>query len=650
MRRAGLLLLLAACGEARPSSPTVKLVQDLGLLVQGEPLDDDDAERWAEQLDAGQLSPEVLVDHLLASPLVGDRVAEQIVLGGATGDAKRAVPGYAALRQYEDARGRKVYTLREHCPVEEEQSVTPWWNPGGKVWICQDSLREDVRGDGQGRSCGASTLDPDQTDVCGCGPWLMYCTGDDEAHDELERDSEQEVDDTIAWVVNQDIPLDELFLMNETVRGRNAELLYRRAAVAAGADPKILDLRDFPKKPTLEPREELYPGQHAGILTAPAMVYSSDALRGTMRNYYDALWCTGQASSGVTTEAVLGLDVVDLRAGDGWRQLAAMPICTDCHARLDYGMQFFHGYPSSTYGIDFRPQDALPGEGPLYGHNIDDPLGVDDLSPQGFGRLLLDAPEFSACMSRRVTDHVFAGSSTAEDYEAIHDAFEETRSLKPALRVALLRYMARALGEGQDSDAPSEEAAPARAVAELEPRDGALAPSPRLQTLVDDNCASCHDGAEVSELGDPLISRDLALRMLEQVAFDEMPRTAEGMDAATRRAFVDELVDMLWTSPDQRDIAREFFGGGMRAYATHDVRPALAAVASRAGEPGDRPTLRAADASAPRKDQRYSPGFVAMTALVALRECREAGVAEDELQACVERASDPAALTLGTGP
>lgn len=650
MRALTLALALAACDPPEPPtaralpSPELSLVQDLSMLARAEPMDEDDAARRAEALRRGEIEPELLVDHLLASELVGTRVAMGVLLGGGLTPKDRApVPSGHVLSSFE-APGGPIYTLRDRCAPDEAVEVSPWWAPDDTVRVCPDALRADVRGDAEGRTCGASTLSPDQVDLCGCGPRLMYCTRDREHYQEVKDSVQDEVSDTLAWIVNQDIPLDELFMMNETVRDRNAEMIYRRARIAAGEAETLADLEGWTDKPRLAPRPEMTPGQHAGVLTAPAMIYTSDALRGVMRDYYGVLWCSPQASSRVTTAAVLGLDVVDLREGAGWKQLAGMPICTDCHARLDYGMQFFSGYPSSTQGIDFRPWEAATGEGPLYTAGIHDPRGEDDLSPQGFARLALDQPEFAECMARKITDYVFSDSATGEDLDAVLDAFEQTRSFRPTLRVAMLRFAERSL-----SDAPS---APTVATAVARPTGGAPGPevalSEPLRAAVDDQCAHCHDGGDAEDLTPETLPRDTAQRMLEQVAWGSMPKTPQGMDEPDRAAFIAEMAALLWPDPAEARVATDFFIGGLRAHPVHDFRPALAAVAARAGTDA-RPYLRAVENSADRPSQRYSPGFAASTAVVALKQCRKEHDEGPALRACVEKATAPEALVAGGG-
>ena len=55
----------------------------------------------------------------------------------------------------------------------------------------------------------------------------------------------------------------------------------------------------------------------------------------------DVLWCVEADSVGATPETLLSIVGTDFQVrSEGWKDLAARPICTNCHARLDYGFQF----------------------------------------------------------------------------------------------------------------------------------------------------------------------------------------------------------------------------------------------------------------------------------------------------------------------
>src|SRR5205814_291138 len=105
-------------------------------------------------------------------------------------------------------------------------------------------------------------------------------------------------------------------------------------------------------------------------------------------------WCSELLAKNATAEQVLSLGVTNLRQGDGWKKLAHMPLCTDCHARLDYGWQFFTGTPDITFGQLSYVPSLHPESGPLYVRDADDSRGEGPLTPLGFAKLATQQPEF----------------------------------------------------------------------------------------------------------------------------------------------------------------------------------------------------------------------------------------------------------------
>jgi hypothetical protein len=473
----------------------------------------------------------------------------------------------------------------------------------------------------------------------------MWCTRDVDHWNRVKADVQREVTDTVAWVVNTDRPIEDLFTMNETVRNDNAEAVYRRARVLAGeAADKAYDRSDFPKGDGPQPRHEQVPGQHSGILTAPSMIFGSDALRGVMRNYFDYLWCTSQSSSRVTTEAVLGLDVVDLRVGDGWKQLATMDVCTDCHARLDYGMQFFHGWPSSTQGVDFRLKDALSGKGNFYSNNIKDLRGEGELNPRGFAQLAVAQPEFGDCLSRRVAEHVFNGAPRPDDVAAVKRTFAEKHTLKSMLRTALIRATTATL-QGRP---PEPQVAPSSADVVAAARDATSITVPAsLRRRLENECLDCHDTGDAFDFTTAELPRQTLAHMMEQVGFGLMPKTAEGLPAAERRALVTELATLLFEDVAERQVAIDWFGTAFRPHAVHRFRSSMDSVASRAGEKAASLNIRAVETAVEQAHMVYSPTMAVSSGLTALKTCRGALKTDAEVQACVENASAPEAVVAG---
>jgi hypothetical protein len=646
-------VLVAGCSRSSSPAPvaaprilgaTEKLVVDLNLFVGQRAAGDEEVSKLAAALTDGSMTVEAHVDALLKRPLDGG-FAKDLLLGGSQGIKDlHPIPKSMVLKTKKSG-DDDLYFLRKECAAKEAVEVKAWW--GASVKVCPDAYRPEVRGDAIGRTCGASFLNPSLSDVCGCGPALMWCTKDTAHWEKVKSDVQREVTDTVSWVVNNNEPIEKIFTMNETVRGENAEAVYRRARALAGEPiEKIFDRADFPRDggKTPIPRTNQVPGQHAGILTAPSMIYGSDALRGVMRNYFDYLWCATNSASRVTTEAVLGLDVVDLRVGDGWKQLASMNICTDCHARLDYGMQFFHGWPSSTMGIDFRPADALKGAGKFYANHIRDPRGEGELSPQGFAKLAVAQPEFGDCLSRRVTDHVFNGSARPDDVAAVVKAFAAEHTLKAMLRTAMVRY-ATAVLRGRP---PEPAAAPSSddVVSSTSTAETVMLPT-SLRRRLDNHCMECHDKGEDFDFSGPSLPRETALHMLEQVGFGVMPKTAEGLSSAERAAFIADLSGVLFADEAERKVAVAWFTSAFRPHAVHRFRSTLDTVAQRAGSPRSTSPLRGVETAVDQANMVFSPTIAVAAGVTALKECRAKHKEPMALEACVNSASAPEGVVVG---
>lgn len=622
--------------RTEPVTPTDKKIDDLAILATGKPPSASEHAHARTELAEGRLTIEGYIDHLLMQPALG-RVARHVILGPVDVKKRHPVAVHSVLRQAGSGNDT-IYYLRRPCDAADSVSVRPWWAPDETVQICPDAYRPDVNGDSKGRTCGASPLAPGVNRTCGCGPYLMHCTASTEHHRSVLDSLRAEIDDTVAYLVNNDRRLDELFTGNATVHNRDVELVYRRARVLAGETVELLEMKRVSDKPRLTTRFEQHPGQHAGILTAPALVYSSDALRGVMRNFYDYLWCSGQSSSRVTTQAVLALGKVDLREGDGWRDLAKMPICTDCHARLDYGMQFFWGYPSSTEGIDFRPDRVRSGLGKLFGNHIDDYRGEEQLTPAGFAKLALAQEDFTRCMSRKIVDHVWSGHASESDVDAVMQTFVDTRRFRAAMRTALLRFAASA----DSAPATAEPAAPPPKALEGDP-SAPIEVSTAFREEMDLQCNACHNAGESIALTGRTFERDVAAKMLEALAFGTMPKD-QTLDAPVRARLIEELVFLLWHDEEARAQAREFFMSGMLAHPVHRMHAMFSAIEERVNAE-ELKKLRHVEVAVRQPFNRLSPGFAMATGMTALAACKEASA--DDLAQCVTDLSDPATYVIG---
>jgi hypothetical protein len=600
---------------AAPRRAEEKLVDDLAMLAVGATLPPAQRRAVEERLAAGQITIEGFVTELLADPRFAREVAPEIVFN------KKAVDP-AEEDAWEPLKATRakppVYYLRKPCPPAEAVPVHPWWAMDTEVLVCPDSYQPShLRQPETGWYCGGSNLEASRSPFCGCGPNLMLCTRDEAQFREVERGLLRELTQTVAHVVEHDMPLASLFTMNETVRNGYSELFYQRWQVAQGLREGVTDVRAWPGEGKLVPRPEAAPGQHAGLLTAPHVLLYGDTPRARMRNAFSDLWCVAPSSVDVTAETVLGLGVTDLRAGDGWKKLAVMPVCTDCHARLDHGMQFFSGYPSSFVGVMYEGRRSEAGaHGALYGFGAGDLRAEGPLSPRGFADLAVKQPEFARCMVRDVTDHVWNGDATPDDRRALLQAFEREGTLRALMREALLRFARRA---------PQAAAAPAAA---------------SLRALVGAHCQTCHEGGPRAFPKEGAWSRELLQKMLRLVAFGDMPKAPEEIGEAERRGLVRALVAALWDDDAARREAARYFEGGMRGLRAHRGSAILGLIERRApGRDGDAASWTFSDAD--RHDAvEARPSFMATFALAALRTCKAAGHTGRALDACLARALD----------
>ena len=653
------LLCLAACKKSAGGDAGVrvvpdvsaKLAADLQLFATGNPMSLDEATSKGASLKKGAAELESYVDSLLEEKM-GGRMAKDLIVSATTPVKDRhPLPIGNVLKTKKDD-GSTIYYLRDSCTASEAVKVVPWWDDDGKeVLVCPSAYRPEVKGDTAGRTCGASMLDPRDSSVCGCGPMLVYCMKNQDQRSRYKSLIVQEVSDTAGYVVDGNLPIEQLFTMNESVNNEATEYLYRRARVVSGEDPKTLfPIRDY-DKPKLRPRHDQVPGQQAGVLSAPMMMYASDALRGVMRNYYEYLWCTGTARSNVETEAVLALKKVDLRVGDGWKELASMNICTDCHARLDYGMQFFWGYPSSTMGTDFNVKNARVGKGPLYGDNIKDERGQADQTPRGFAELATAQPEFGACMTRKIVDHVYNGTATYDDFEAIRETFSATHRVKPTLKAAMLRYAQRELTSPTPSTPRPKAVADAEVAVHAAAAAGVVgAPitvTPALKKLIGKHCRECHDTDDDYPLvGDTLTEKDIAW-ILDRVAFGAMPKDVQGLPDETRRRFVDETTAILFADAKDRADATAYYAEMMRANPVHRFFSAMRNVNAAAGSGGDKEYRPSGTESAVTQALlSWSPGLGVAQGVTAMKACKDE-TDPVKREACVERATDPNVVMSG---
>jgi hypothetical protein len=680
--------------QARPAgAPQARsLVAALGSLTGGalSPAEIDD---WTRRVGADVDQLDELIDELLDRPELGRELLPTLLFGTYLHVRNYYVQPTGFIMQQTsepDQSGRFVYYIRKPCRSSEAKAVRPWWDPNSEVLVCPDAYRpERWRIDPEARgyhsrsflSCDSQVGSPENevSSQCGCGPALIRCVRDDSHYLELHRSLKREVERTVEYIVSRDLPIEELFTGNATFRDRNVELYYRRQKIGSletgDVAPALEGLDGWPKDGKWARREEVAPGQHAGLLTAPQLLHWNPDRRQRQRAIFEMMWCEGRNSFGATTRQVLELNRGSANLAfvhDSWRRLAQTPICTDCHARLDYGFQFFHGYPDSRASLHYVPSLAHRGEGPFYGKDISDRRGQAPLTPRGFAEMAVEQPEFARCMTRHLVGHVLGPDAPAADHAAVRADLEKRHSVKSALRVALRRFVDR---WDAAPPPPTPQSAPPRRVAGSEAR--AIGVSPALRAQLDRFCTDCHNQVRFVDssvsVGRPFdltgaaLPRELMVRMTDHVAYGKMPKQPVEMTQPERDALVASLIDHLWADPAARAEATEYYVRQDRGLPVEPIDSAFRMIQRSTGAAsGDDSTGQtgAADEAAVQTpswgllerglwiDQAsYTPGFATAIGLEALRACstgdirhrRGAGATER----CLQEATNPETLVRG---
>lgn len=620
--------------EGRAEAPmTSSWLARLALVATQRAPGADELARTAREVEADPAALALYIDRLL-----GDRRFSRAVAPSLFGVAGALHTAGYVLQESRTADGAPLYYLREPCAPERAELVQPWWAATTMVRVCPDSHRPDyLSRPGTEWQCGSAKLGLEVARDCGCGPHLARCFRDPAHRDAIRVSLRAENARTIAWILEHDLPVEALFTSNASFRDHNAELVYTNWRVLDGEAVAYPDPADWPDGGKWAPRAERRPGMHAGILTTPATLLSADATRALLRQLYELLWCKAPTSSHVDAETIWSLGVTDLRDGAGWQRLAAMPVCTSCHARLDHGVQFFTGFPGKLRADHYTAALQRAGMGPLYGDDIADPRGVAERTPQGFARAVTAQGEFAACMVERVGRHVFGGAPPPEAEQAMREAFARSHHIRDLVRVALLRAAALWRQPARQPAAPPWPpgiAAPADA-------HGDVALPVALRGELERWCAECHDDGPNAFTGRAALPRPVLQRMLQAVAYGDMPRDAGALSSERRRALVGALIATVFADEPSRAIAGERFDAALRRRSAVSEAARRAAVHAQAGVPA---------AAWPRLDVAYgpaspiagpagsslSPAMAVDLATAALADCAWLGVADRD--ACLDRA------------
>jgi ketosteroid isomerase-like protein len=654
-----------------PAAPTVApppiasraLLGELAVLATGEAATDEKLDAWREGLAMHTTSTDAIIDELLHDPRFLRRITRVFLwdrtLYEGIGRFVR-LPGWILKKTDGDD---PIYYLRKPCTAAVAQLVRPWWAMTTTVKVCPDSHRPTVTMMDANRYCTASAAAPNISSTCGCGPNLMRCAPSKPMSRDFKRQFVAEIEDTVADIVDRDLPLKTVYLTNETVRQPLVELQYQSWRVERRELATLPDvLATWPAQGQRAPRYEDMPGDHAGILTAVGAMWQSGGLRPWMRTVQQSMWCAAIDNSHVDSLALFEAAVggnANLRGGDGWKRLANHPVCSSCHARMDYGWQFFLGYPDFPIATHYVPPkgrtaaklhavgsasandvpDARLQIGKLYMDNIDDLRAERPQLPLEYAKWAVEQPEFAACQARRVTEHVFGPDATPADREAIAQVYASTERFRPMMREALRRYVQRQLSNVSESAPAAPQFVPAAPASVGAAAAAQITLLPETLALLERHCLDCHG----SDVADPTknfevqtLSRERLIEVLSYVSDRRMPKTTAGLDPAERRRFLTVLISNLWSSDVDRLAALEFFDNRMLATTVERPEAVLSTVYQRAGAVPS-PPAQMLEVSITSPQLELTPGLAARVAVEALRGCKAAGARD--LAACVERAS-----------
>ncbi len=660
LRWSSVLLVLApvaVLGERSPAPPPrdpgAELAHDLSMLATGAPATA--ADRAA--LAAAGHAPAAYaryIDELVRRPGVA-AVAPSVLR--IHGSPARTGLAQTVLRQHQ-AGADVVYYVHAPCDPKQAEAVRPWWDLDRKVLVCPEAHRPEVFRAPDGNYCsGVYAAAHQPGSPCGCGPNLIRCVRSEQEKADFARAIVAEASGTVAWVVGQDLPLEALFSSPESHRPPLAELLYQRWKVENRDVPSLEalpDWRRWPKEGAWAVRPASRPGQHAGIFTNHFTPQSADSQRLKLSGFFDMLWCEDPDSLRVQTAAVLEVAEQvggNLRSKVGWEELAARPVCTSCHARVDHGVQFFssiHWYYQAMHYVAEAQQD-IPGA--LYLRDIDDERGRAPRNPQGFIRLALAQPEFARCMSRDFLEHAFGGAGEPELRgldDTLRGIVERKGTYRDLLKATLEHYKERALRSSRATiSSPSSPSSPSPPSSPAAPPD-ARASAAAIADLVDDRCGSCHDAGDGEPPGAILAhgaawcaraGRDcarLGVEILSAVAFDRMPKERP-LAAADKRRLFELLAPIAWPDGRAREMARRYFLDAPQAPPVHRLDAMLGWIRASASPAHPVPPI---DLPPAASGPRFSTTAAAQAAVAAAKVC----AADPDREACLRRAMDRPAL------
>jgi hypothetical protein len=645
----GIMALAAACnhGAKRPKPATTsaspELIRTLAVLATGRTLSAAEIDGVKQDIDRGRLTFARYIDRLVTSNEFAADIAPLIIIREFLSQDPYGAPlGYTLSKT---AGAEPIYYLYDPCKPADAVSVQPWWNLAAgrhdSIKVCRDSYvpdRWDVeRPAGQEPAACLSYLSPGPADKrCGCGPNLIRCFESDTQFTSMQESMRSELRRSVEYNVRHDLPVGNIFTSNETWRDRNVETLLQMLTAEAKHAPipdrVFAELAAWPADGKWTPREDLAPGQNAGILTTQQIVQYQVDRRQRMTAIYDVLWCIDPDSVGASPEAALSVAAksgANLQlSSDGWKDLAARPVCTNCHARLDYGFQFFWGYPNTNVSAFFTPALQKKERGPLYGRDISDSRGEAALTPSGFAQLAIAQPEFNRCVARDFAEYALGNRVSEEQIASLQATVQPGRTRMRDVMRAALGLVVDSWAKG--SHVPD---VPTAAVAK-----GRVAITSEMHELLDKECLDCHDHQDGRpDLSAKQLDRTTVVEVLEAVSSGRMPKD-QPMHGPERSAFLDAFIGKMWAGADATE-ARRYYVDRFMSIAAYRPEVALALIHRIAKSTvAHNLDWRMVENGQRSDSQQLSPGFIGVTALMAIEACRDAKKSRAEKDACIASA------------
>lgn len=355
------------------------------------------------RLEKGQLTLAQAVDEILDSKDFQSTflLYHKDLIRPRTGDYNTE-PSYTKVRQMV-VDGEKVFfstRLAEagagKCSATERVRVSPWWDRAGTYWACKDTGSDALVTVVNGKSVRCDTMEGQQTNACGCGPYMLFCYPDG-IKNQIIKSMKEESARISMEVVNSGLPYETILTSDWTMLDGGLEVFY------AKLEDRLAELKDPDiSKPW---RRVDRPERHSGILTTPMMFNFFYNGRRWAQRTFESFFChevypdfdllDDVKDAGMT----VGIAYRDSPLAEPSLTVTEARACAACHLQLDglarvkdrwdYWGRY---YEKTSRGFDI-PQSAI-----FLGQQIE---GVD-----GLGKALASSEVFPDCALNQLWEHM----------------------------------------------------------------------------------------------------------------------------------------------------------------------------------------------------------------------------------------------------